>query len=177
MRRLPELLGGQAYFGGCFFFPCRTNPVGRFEGQGESVEVVFSMLHCIMDVPFRVPAQHHPDPGIVHPIQESSGDGNAAHVACDVIRRVVGPQLLLVDVLLKDVPKHLRVDFVGFSGRSFIQVPSISVERPQDLLEGSIRDIDGVIPFERNLQEQASVDVGDIADDFLGLGIGVLPRQ
>ena len=60
-----------------------------------------------------------------------------ADVLGDVLLRVVGPHLLLVDVLLEDVAEHIGVDLVVGAQRALVEMPLVLVEEVEDALEGS----------------------------------------
>ena len=75
----------------------------------------------------------------------------------DVLLCVIGPHLLLVDVLLEDVAQDIRVDLVVGTQRALVEVPLILVKVVEDTLEGLIRDLDlRVADFDRMLLEQAA---------------------
>ena len=65
-----------------------------------------------------------------------------ADVLGDVLLGVVGPHLLLVDVLLEDVAQHVGVDLVVGPQRALVEVPVVAVEELEELLEGGVGDVD-----------------------------------
>ena len=79
----------------------------------------------------------------------SNRNGNdrvAGYVAGDVLPSVVGPHLLLVDVLLEDISEHVWVDLIVLTVGPLVKVPAIFVEEVEDSLERFVWDGDvGVI--------------------------------
>ena len=64
-----------------------------------------------------------------------------ADVLGDVFLGVVGPHLLLVDVLLEDVAEHVGVDLVVGAQGALVEVPVVRVEEVEELLEGLVGDV------------------------------------
>ena len=85
-------------------------------------------------------------------------------VFCDVLGnvflRVVGPHLLLIDVLLKDVTQNVGVDLVVGPQRAFVEMPLVAIEVIKEFLERLIgnRDICVLLLQLVNI-EQAAVEV------------------
>ena len=95
-------------------------------------------------------------------IEQEGNDGVSANVAGDVFLGVVGPHLLLVDVLLEDVAKDVRVDFLVVVEWPVVQVPLVGIEEIEYPPERLIRDMDVlVIPFQIVHLEEAAVQIGN----------------
>ena len=73
-------------------------------------------------------------------IEQIGDDRVLADVAGDVLLGVVGPHLLLVDVLLEDVAQHVGVDFVVGAQGALVQVPVIGVEEVEKSFECRVGD-------------------------------------
>ena len=80
-------------------------------------------------------------------IEEVGDDRALADVLRDVFLGVVGPHLLLVDVLLKDVAEHVGIDLVVVAKRSRIEVPIPLVEEGKQPLEGRVGDVELGVPL------------------------------
>lgn len=113
---------------------------------------------------------------LVQPAQHESVDGLLAQVARDLDRRVVGPELLLVDVLLEDMAEHVRVDGAVVAAGRIIERPVVAVEEGKDRIEGGVGDLDLAVvtalvlgQLQLVMQEQRAVEVGDVAKELLGL--------
>ena len=88
----------------------------------------------------------------------------AGDVASDVLLSVVGAHLLLVDVLFKDVTQYVRVDFVVVAAGAVVQMPLVLVEKPENLLERGVRDVDvRVVTLQRVGVKDAPVKVRHLA--------------
>ena len=77
-------------------------------------------------------------------VEQEGDDRVLADVVGDVLLGVVGPHLLLVDVLLEDVAQHIGVDLVVGAQRALVEVPVVRVEEVEELLEGRVGDLDGL---------------------------------
>ena len=113
---------------------------GRFQAHG-----VFrlpgvprdAVAHGGVDVSVRVVPQQAPD-AAVRPeghgtllaggVKQEGDDRAAPNVAGDVLLGVVSAHLLLVDVLLKNVAKHVRVNLVVLPVGPLVQVPAVAVK-------------------------------------------------
>ena len=78
-------------------------------------------------------------------IEEERDHRVLADVLGDVLLRVVGPHLLLVDVLLEDVAEDVGVDLVVGAQRALVEVPLVVVEEVEDALERLVGNLD-VLP-------------------------------
>ena len=157
-------------------------------GQGLLlVDVVrHAVAHRVVEVAVRVVGQQPPHPAaglegdgafLPRAVEQERDDGVAADVPGDVLLRVVGPHLLLVDVLLEDVAEHVGVDLVVVAQRPVVEVPLVRVEEREDPLEGFVGDADfRIVALQVVRVEQAAVEVGDPAEQrrqFRGaLGLG-----
>ncbi len=104
-------------------------------------------------------------------VEEERQDRVLADVLSDVLLRVVGPHLLLVDVLLEDVAEHIGVDLVVVAQRAVVEMPVVVVEEVEDALEGLVGDVDvAVAALESVDLEEAAVEVGHIAEQRASLG-------
>ena len=65
-----------------------------------------------------------------------------ANVLGDVLFGIIGPHLLLVDVLLEDVAEHVGVNLTIAAQRAIIQVPVEFIEEREELLKGLVGDGD-----------------------------------
>ena len=113
-----------------------------------------------------------PVPGtLVDPVEDQSVDRLLAEVPGDLGPRVVGPELLLVDVLLEDVAQDVRVDLVVLAARRVVQVPGVVLEEVEDAREGGVRDLQiRMIGLDPMLQEEPAVEVADLSQQAPSLG-------
>ena len=108
---------------------------------------------------------------LLRPVEQERDDGVAADVAGDVLLGVVGPHLLLVDVLLEDVAEHVGVDLLVVAQRPVVEVPVKLVEECEYLLERLVGDADvGIVALQVMDVEQAAVQVGDTPEQFRQVG-------
>ena len=99
-------------------------------------------------------------------VEQEGDDRVAGDIAGDVLLGVVGPHLLLVDVLLEDVAEHIRVDLVVLPAGALVEMPAIFVEEVEDPLEGGVGDADvGVVPLQVVYVEEATVEEGNPAEE------------
>ena len=104
-------------------------------------------------------------------VEEEGDDSVARDVSGDVLLSVVGPHLLLVDILLEDVAEHVGVDLVVLPVRPLVQVPAVAIEEVEDPLEGGVGDGDvGVVALQVVNVEQAAVEKGDPAEEGSQIG-------
>ena len=93
-------------------------------------------------------------------IEQVGNDRVLADVVGDVLLGVVGPHLLLVDVLLENVAQHVGVDLVPGSERSRIEMPVVLIEERKEPLEGFVGDVDvGMLALQFMHVEQAAVEI------------------
>jgi len=67
-----------------------------------------------------------------------------ADVFSYVLLRVVGPHLLLVDILLENVAEHIGIDFLVVSKWAFVEMPLVLIEIVEHALESCIGDRDAL---------------------------------
>ena len=92
---------------------------------------------------------------------EQEGDHRVLrNVFGDVLLGVVGTHLLLVGVFLEDVAEHLRVNLIAIAQRAVVEVPLVGIEESEDLLEGTVRDLDvRVGALDGMLGEDAALEI------------------
>ncbi len=100
-------------------------------------------------------------------------DGALAEVAGDFRPGVVGAEGFLVDVLLEDVAEDVGVDFVIFAAGDVVEVPTERAEEFECGVEDVVGPVDRLARLPRGLldrvfEEEAPVEVADLAEDFLG---------
>ncbi len=105
-------------------------------------------------------------------------DGLLAQVFGNFGPGVVGPKLLLVDVLFKDVAQHIGVNFVIAPARCVIQAPGVAVKQAVQLLKGHIGDgnVCAVLRLDGVGQKQPAVQVFHLAQQLLGGGVAFFLR-
>ena len=84
-------------------------------------------------------------------VKQCRNDGIFADVFGNVLFGVIRSHFLLVDVLLKNITKNIRIDFIAFLGRAVVQVPLVLLEEIEDALESFIGDLDVLSVFLLNL--------------------------
>src|SRR5947209_7994609 len=101
-------------------------------------------------------------------IKEVRDNGIAGNIQSHIVARVVSSQVLLIDILLKDITEHTRIHLVLASGLVIIEVPLIRVEECEKLFKGSIGYLDGRIALLQwmHLKETAT-QIGDFAEQGL----------
>lgn len=118
----------------------------------------------------------------LHGVEEKREDGVLPDVLGDVLLGVVGPHLLLVDVLLEDVAEDVRVDLLVIAQGTLIEVPLVAVEVVEDGLEGLVGNLDvpavaalgfGALQFVDI--EDAAVEIGHATEELFDGG-GALDR-
>jgi len=62
-------------------------------------------------------------------IKQRGDDRILANVFSDVFLGVVSPHLLLVNVLLEDVPEHVRIDLAIIAQGERIEMPFVLIEK------------------------------------------------
>ena len=65
-------------------------------------------------------------------------DGPPTEVFGNLGSGIIGAKGLLVDVLLEDVPQHVRVNFIVVAAGRVIEVPGIALEEIENVLEGLV---------------------------------------
>ena len=134
-------------------------------------------LDGIIDIGVRVFAQQRPDWPIgtkgdlallLGGIEEERKDSVFADVLGDVLFGIVGPHLLLVDILLEDVAEHIGVDLAVAAQRAIIQVPVELIEEREELLKRLVGDGDLRVRALQHMHiEQAAVEIGHVAQQRL----------
>ena len=110
---------------------------------------------------------------------EQEGDHRVLrNVSGDVLLRVVGAHLLLVDVLLEDVAENVRIDLVVVAQRALVEMPLIGVEEVEDALEGVVGNLDvRAAFFNRVLFEQAAVQIGNVSKQLVEFRVARLAAK
>jgi hypothetical protein len=104
-------------------------------------------------------------------VEEEGYDGVFADVIGDVLFGVVRPHLFLVDVFLEDVTEDIGVDFVVGAVGAVVEMPAVSVEEGKQPVERGVGDVEvGVLLFNLVREEDAAVEVGDFAEQLVGVG-------
>ncbi len=140
-------------------------------------------LHRGIQVAIRVLAQQTPDrrlalerhlAPLARPLQQMRKDRVLGDVLGDVFPGVIGPHLLLVDVLLEDVAQYVGVDLVARLQGPVVEVPVVAVEETEQALEGRIGYIDVGVGFLQLVHiEQSTVQIRYIADQAGQIGRAV----
>ena len=108
-------------------------------GSGRS----HAILHGVVEIAVGVVAQQMPD---VAPsgskadcvpsrgrVEKKGQNRVLADIAGDILFGVIGPHLLLVDILLKDIAQHIGVNLVISMQRAVVEMPVELVEEVKDV--------------------------------------------
>ena len=132
------------------------------------------MTDCGVDVPIGIVAPQPPQKAVglesdgallFGGVEQERDDRVLADVLGNVFLGVVGPHLLLIDVLFEDVADDVGVDLVVCSQGAFVQVPGKLVEESEQLFKGLVGDVDlGVAFFELVDLEESAIQIGDLGE-------------
>ncbi|OQB92162.1 MAG: hypothetical protein BWX84_01071 [Verrucomicrobia bacterium ADurb.Bin118] len=122
----------------------------------------------LQELPHRVVARERGFARLAGGVEQEGDDRVAAHVAGDVLLRIVRAHLFLVDVLLEDEAEHVRVDLVIVAQRAFVQMPLILIEIIEDALERAIGNLDSTVGLLDDVRlKKTAIQVGDAAEQVL----------
>ena len=99
-------------------------------------------------------------------IKKERYDGVLADILRDVLFGIVCTHLFLVDILFKDVAKHIRVNFVVVFEWAVIKMPLVLFKESKKFLKGCVRYLNGSIVQCLKLMflKDAAVEVRDFTE-------------
>ncbi len=93
-------------------------------------------------------------------IKEERDYGILADVLCYILFSIIGSRLLLIDVLLKDIAKRVRIKLVASTWEASIKMPLVGIEDGKNSLKGLIGYLNArVIMFQFMHIEEAAIEI------------------
>ena len=143
--------------------------------------------HCWVKVAIRLFFQQPPHPAIrlkcdgatlLRLPQQKRKNGVPPNVAGDVFFGVIGSHLFLVDILLKDIAQHIRVNLVVPPQRPILQMPLILLKETKQPLKCLVWNLNvlSMLPLKGMPLKDAAVQIRHFAQSFFCLRTALVER-